>query len=195
MQSTIREATPHDAAALAVIYAPSVSDAPTSFELEPPGADEMERRRAAVAAWAPWLVLERGGEVLGFAYAQKHRERAAYQWCVDTSVYVRADATGRGIGRALYRALLPLLVLQGFRAAHAGVTLPNPASVRLHESFGFRPVGVFARTGWKMGAWHDVGWWQLELAPRVGEPAPLRPPAVARTLSGWAAALAGAVDR
>src|SRR5690349_19501587 len=124
MQSTIREAAPHDAAALAAIYAPSVSDAPTSFELEPPGGDEMERRRAA------------------------------YQWCVDTSVYVRADATGRGIGRALYRALLPLLVLQGFRAAHAGVTLPNPASVRLHESFGFQPVGVFAKTGWKMGAWH-----------------------------------------
>jgi L-amino acid N-acyltransferase YncA len=193
MERRVREATREDADALAAIYAPSVTGSAVSFEETAPAPSEMERRRAEIAAWAPYLALEEGDEVLGFAYASKHRERAAYRWSVDVSVYVRADQVGRGVGRTLYRALFPLLVLQGFRAAHAGITLPNPGSVRLHEAFGFRPVGVFARTGWKQGAWHDVGWWQLELLPREDEPATILSPDVARTRPAWAAALAGAV--
>jgi phosphinothricin acetyltransferase len=149
-----------DAAACAAIYAPSVTGAVTSFELVPPTAAEMAARIAAVLAWAPWLVLERNGEIAGYAYAGRHNVRAAYQWSVDTSVYVGEAHRGAGVGRALYERLLDLLRRQGFYVAHAGITLPNPASVRLHESFGFQPVGVYPAVGWKFGAWRDVGWWQ-----------------------------------
>ena len=107
----------------------------------------------------------------GYAYASRHRDRAAYQWSIDVSVYVRADAHRRGIGRALYAALLRIVVAQGFYNAYAGITLPNPASVGLHESFGFRPVGMYRRVGHKLGAWHDVGWWALDLQPRPASPA------------------------
>jgi len=183
----IRMATVSDGAAAAAIYRPYVTDAATSFEVEPPSADDMARRIGSVLALAPWLIYE---DALGYAYASRHHERAAYQWSVDVAVYVRAGHHRRGIGRALYDVLFPLLRLQGFFAAHAGVTLPNPGSVGLHEAFGFRPVGVYPAVGWKRGAWHDVGWWQLPLQPRP--PAPPPPPlplAEARALPAWPAAL------
>lgn len=172
-QLPIRIATAADAAQLSAIYAPIVAGTAISFELEPPSPAEFERRLAAVADFAPWLVWDEGGTLAGYAYASRHRERAAYRWCVDVSVYVRDGRRRGGVGRALYRSLLALLGLQGFCAAHAGVTLPNPASVGLHESLGFRPVGVYPKVGFKGGAWHDVGWWQLELRQRLGEPPPL----------------------
>jgi L-amino acid N-acyltransferase YncA len=172
----IRLAEPRDAAALAAIYAPSVRDTVTSFEIDPPDAAEMARRLAAVTTVAPWLVLEEDGRVCGFAYASRHRDRAAYQWCVDATVYVAAEAHRRGVGKALYRALFGLLAAQGFYAVHAGITLPNAASVGLHESLGFRPIAVYPKVGWKQHAWHDVGWWQLELRPREDGIAP-DPPA------------------
>ncbi len=166
-------ATPGDAAQLAEIYRPVVAGSAISFELEPPSPAEMEERLRAVLAHAPWLVCEEAGALAGYAYASKHRERAAYRWCVDVSVYIREGQRRGGVGRALYRSLFALLRLQGFCAAHAGVTLPNPASVGLHESFGFLPVGVYRKVGFKSGAWHDVGWWQLELRERRGEPPPV----------------------
>jgi phosphinothricin acetyltransferase len=186
----IRLAEARDGAALAAIYAPNVDGSATSFELEPPDAAEMQRRLAAVLEHAPWLVAERSGEVVGYAYATRHRDRAAYQWSVDVTVYVRADQHRRGVGRALYGSLFALLRLQGFYAAHAGVTLPNLGSVGLHESLGFRLVGVYPAVGHKLGAWHDVGWWQLALRERVGEPAPPLTLAAARASDGWPAALA-----
>lgn len=188
---TIRLATPADAAPIADIYAPIVAGTPISFELEPPTADEMARRIAAVLTFAPWLVCAEDGAVTGYAYAGRHHERAAYRWSLDLTVYVREGGRRSGVGTALYRALLALLRLQGFRAAHAGITLPNAASVGFHEAFGFRPVAVFPRVGWKAGAWYDVGYWQLELGERVGAPAePLGMDALVR-LPGFAAALAG----
>jgi L-amino acid N-acyltransferase YncA len=172
---TLRLATPADAPQVAEIYAPIVDRTPISFELEAPAASEMGRRIAAVLGFAPWLVCTEGDAVLGYAYASRHHERAAYRWSVDLSLYVREGARRGGVGRALYRALLALLRLQGFRAAHAGITLPNAPSVGFHEALGFRPVGVFPRVGFKQGAWHDVGYWQLELGDRAGAPAePLR---------------------
>jgi L-amino acid N-acyltransferase YncA len=185
----LRLAGAADAAAVASIYAPHVTDGLASFELVAPGPAEMAARIADTLAYAPWLVCERGGEIAGYAYASRHRDRAAYQWSCDVSVYV-ADAHRRGgVARALYAALFELLRLQGFYTAHAGITLPNPASVRLHESLGFAPIGVYPTVGFKFGAWHDTGWWRLPLRPCVGPPSPLRTPADLRDDPAWAAAL------
>jgi L-amino acid N-acyltransferase YncA len=128
----------------------------------------------------PWLACVAGDAVVGYAYASAHRARAAYQWAADVSAYVHPDWRGRRIGQALYTALLSILRLQGHYIAYAGIALPNPASVRLHESCGFVPLGIYRQVGFKLGAWHDVGWWQCELLPRAADPAPPTPlPALA----------------
>lgn len=176
---TIRDADPErDATACASIYAPHVEDNPISFEEQAPDAAEMSARIRRIRATHPWLVAERGGEVVGYAYACPHRQRTAYRWSVDVSVYVAAGHVGEGIGRALYSALFERLRAQRFRMAYAGITLPNPASVALHESLGFTQVGTMREVGWKLGAWRDVGWFQLELSPAGPEPPPepLPPP-------------------
>jgi L-amino acid N-acyltransferase YncA len=171
---TIRLATPDDDLAVAALYAPHVVDGIISFELAPPSAAEMRQRIVSTLRQTPWLVAESEGELSGYAYASKHRERAAYQWSLDASVYVAPAHQGRGIGRALYTSLFELVRLQGYYAVHAGISLPNAASVGLHEALGFVSVGVFRAVGHKLGGWHDVGWWQLELAPRQGVPDPPR---------------------
>jgi L-amino acid N-acyltransferase YncA len=107
-----------------------------------------------------WLVAESGGKVAGYAYGSPHRERAAYASSCDVAVYVDPAHSRRGIGRALYEALLPALANRGFHAAFAGIALPNDASVGLHEAIGFTPVGIYREVGWKLGQWRDVGWWQ-----------------------------------
>ena len=163
----IRPADPHrDAAACAAIYAPFVSDTPVSLEEEPPDTAELERRIASITASFPWLVAEDGGAAAAFAYASQHRPRASYRWAADVSVYVSPTHHRRGIGSALYRELLALIRAQGYRMACAGITVPNDASVRLHESLGFELVGIYRAIGYKLGAWRDVGWWQLPLAGR-----------------------------
>jgi L-amino acid N-acyltransferase YncA len=160
----IRDAEPaRDAAACARIYAPFVTDSAASFEERAPTPDEFEQRIARLSKTHPWLVAEDCGRVVGFAYGCPHRERPAYRWAADVSVYVAPEHHRRGLGRALYGELLPLLVRQGLHVACAGITLPNEASVALHESFGFRQVGVYRRIGFKRGAWRDVGWWALQL--------------------------------
>ena len=169
--STIRLATPDDAARVAAINAPAVTNSFISFELAAPDAAEMARRVERTLARTPWLVCDRAGVVLGYAYAGAHRERAAYQWSVDVSAYVRADARRGGVARALYASLFALLARQGFRNAYAGIALPNDASVALHHAVGFTPVGVYRGVGYKLGAWHDVAWLERALAPRVSDPA------------------------
>jgi len=171
----LRIATPDDAAAIRDIYAPSITDSVISFEAVVPSTAEMRSRISSTLAGTPWLVCERAGAVVGYAYASKHQARAAYQWSADASVYVSAAARRLGAGRSLYTALFTLIRLQGYRAVHAGITLPNAASVGLHEAFGFVPIGVYPKVGYKHGAWHPVGWWQLELAPRDGAPEPILP--------------------
>lgn len=172
MERRFRIATVADARELQEIYAPYVRDTCISFETEPPTVEEMALRIAAVSERWPWLVCEEGGRILGYAYASAHRARAAYRWSVDAAVYVQQGARRRGIGTALYGALFPLLRLQGFFNAYAGITLPNAASVGLHEAMGFRPVGVYRDVGYKMGAWRDVGWWHLALRKPTPEPVP-----------------------
>lgn len=159
----IRDATPADAAGLLEIYAPFVRDTAVSFELAAPSVAEFAARiEASRARWA-WLVAEERGRPVGYAYAGEHRVRGAYRYSVETSVYLDASHRGNGLGARLYRVLLPRLEARGFCNAYAGITLPNAASVRLHERVGFEAIGVFRRVGWKFGAWHDVGWWHLPL--------------------------------
>jgi L-amino acid N-acyltransferase YncA len=167
-----------DAAACAAIYAPFVRDTVISLEELPPGASEIAQRIRRISLTHPWLVAEDHAALAGFAYASPHHERASYRWSADVSVYLDLAYLRRGIGRELYRELFALLVRQGIRMVCAGITLPNDASVALHESLGFEFVGVYRRIGWKFGAWRDVAWWQLELvAPGPGAPAEPGPPA------------------
>jgi L-amino acid N-acyltransferase YncA len=175
----IRDADPaRDAAACADIYAPYVSETVISLEEVPPSPEQMRARIERVTARYPWLIAEEDGEAAGYAYAGEHRERAAYRWAADVTVYLSPAYFRRGIGSRLYTALFDLLVFQGVYVACAGVTLPNEASVGLHESMGFLPVGVYRRVAWKFGSWQDVGWWQLQLV-EPGDEAPdeLGPPA------------------
>ncbi len=161
---TIRIATPSDADAIAAIYAPIVQQTSISFEVEAPTADQMRDRIVKTLQDLPWLVSEdEQGKVNGYVYASKHRERAAYQWSVDTTAYIREDSRGQGVGKHLYRTLKQTLVKLGYFQAFAGIALPNAASVALHESVGFAPIGIYRDVGFKNGQWHDVGWWQCGL--------------------------------
>ena len=159
----IRRATPKDAPSIQAIYAPMVEHSAVSFEEVPPTINEMAERIASHTEAYPYLVAERSGLIVGYAYASQHRTRAAYRWSVDVSVYVASEGRRTGVGRALYDDLLPRLAELGYHAAFAGIGLPNPASIALHEAVGFEPVGVYREVGFKHGQWHDVGWWQCLL--------------------------------
>jgi L-amino acid N-acyltransferase YncA len=163
-----------DAEGILAIYAPIVRETSISFELEPPSPEQMRERIESTIQRFPWLVCESERGIEGYAYASRHRERAAYQWSVDVSVYVAADARRNGVGRSLYATLLGMLGDLGYRSALAGIALPNPASVGLHEAMGFQPIGIYQNIGYKLGAWHDVGWWQLKLREYRDEPDPPR---------------------
>jgi len=172
----IRFVVPADAEALARIYAPYVTETAISFETDPPSAREFEERIRSIASVYPWFVAEDEGNVAGYAYASRHKERAAYRFSVDFAVYVAQASRGRGIGKALYGRLIAAVRDLGYYNAYGVVTLPNERSVALHESFGFKPIGVFRNAGYKLGAWRDVGWWHLQLRePEVipKEPVPM----------------------
>ena len=190
----IRLATEDDAPACLAIYRPVVLDSVISFELEPPSREEMRRRIRSTLERTPWLLAEDAATVWGYAYAGPFRARPAYQWTTETTVYVQAGHRGKGVGKALYAALLGILRAAGYRSAVGGITLPNPASVALHETLGFRPVGSFKAAGFKFGAWYDVGFWQLELS---SDEAPVGPPCSLAALVGtpeWDAALDDGAD-
>ena len=171
----LRAATPDDAAAIAEIYAPFVTASVVSFETDPPDAAAIRARIEAGGALYPWIVAEEEGAMLGYAYATRFRERPAYRFTVETTVYLRADAAGRGLGSRLYAPLIATLEAQGFTQAIAAITLPNEASVRLHERLGFAPAGTYRQVGWKLDGWNDVGLWQRPLAPAATPPAEPRP--------------------
>jgi phosphinothricin acetyltransferase len=161
-----------DGDAVAAIYRPVVADTAISFETTPPSGDEMARRIEETVRSYPWLVCDVNGRMAGYTYATRHRMRGAYQWSVDTSVYIAEAYRGRGVGRGLYTSLFAILTAQGYFNAFAGIALPNPASVALHETMGFRPIGVYRRVGYKLNRWHDVGWWQLMLNQHEASPDP-----------------------
>jgi phosphinothricin acetyltransferase len=193
--ATLRLATPHDGAACAAIYRPYVEATAVSFEHAAPDAAEMTARIARTIQRTPWLVAEVDGRVRAYAYASRHRERAAYDWTAETTVYVDAALTGRGLGRAVMTALLAILRIQGFHLAVAGVTLPNAGSVALHRSLGFTRIGEFEAIGFKLGRWHDAEWYGLELGPRESDPPPVRPLPEIRATDGIRAALRGTPPR
>lgn len=167
----VRLATPEtDAAAVAKIYRPAVVSSLASFEERAPTADEMAGRMRAILERTPWLAAEEDGAVVGYAYAGPHHQRAGYRWSVNISVYVAAGHARRGIGRRLYDELLSILRRQRFVNVYAGITLPNPASIALHEAIGMRRIGVYEGVGYKLGAWHDVAWYHLRLADPVADP-------------------------
>jgi|SRR5829696_7282349 len=166
----VRLATAADGAPMAAIYAPYVVETAISFELVPPTALEMAARIERVTTHWPWLVVEVDGVVRGYAYATRHRDRPAYDWTTETTVYVDRAFHGRGLGRAAMRALIAVLRLQGFHLVVAGITAPNPGSFGLHRALGFSRVGAFDAIGWKSDAWHGVEFWALELSPRATVP-------------------------
>lgn len=169
-EANVRIADVADAQEIAAIYAPIVAATAISFEIDPPSVDEMAERIARTLRTHPWLVAERGGSVIGYAYAASHRDRAAYRWSVDVTVYVSEGARRTGVGRDIYGALMGVLRRQGFRSAFAGIALPNPGSVALHQALGFEPLGVYRQVGFKLGGWLDVGWWRLGLSDDPGPP-------------------------
>jgi phosphinothricin acetyltransferase len=172
----LRLATADDAAAIASIYAPYVTASAVSFETEPPDESEIRSRIEAGGALHAWLVAcDQADRVLGYAYATAFRARPAYRFTVETSVYLDPAAQGRGVGRALYSALIPLLEAQGFTQAIAAITLPNAPSARLHEALGFALAGTYRDVGYKLGEWRSVGLWQRALAPRTETPEEPRP--------------------
>jgi L-amino acid N-acyltransferase YncA len=175
----IRPAQPGDAAAIAAIYAPFVLSGTVSFESEAPDARAMRNRMTASDGLYPWLVATNGdgetGGVVGYAYAGRFRDRPAYHWTTETSIYLAGDAQQRGVGRLLYEALLDTLRAQGFVHAIGAIALPNDASIKLHEQVGFRRAGVIREAGFKFGRWIDVGFWQRELAEAASPPRPVRP--------------------
>jgi phosphinothricin acetyltransferase len=169
--TTVRPAEPADAVAVNAIYSPIVRDTAISFEVDAPSKQVMAGRIESTLVRYPWLVAERQGDLIGYAYAGEHRQRAAYRWSVDVTAYVAETARGSGVGRGLYTLLVEILRAQGFRAAFAGITLPNAASVALHESVGFEPLAIYREVGFKLGTWRDVGWWRLSLSASEGPPA------------------------
>ncbi|MBD8805490.1 arsinothricin resistance N-acetyltransferase ArsN1 family B [Pseudomonas syringae] len=163
MALKIRTAKVADAVTIQRIYAPIVSTTAISFEEIPPSAEGIAQRIATTLQTYPYLVAEEGGEIKGYAYASQHRARPAYRWAVDVTVYIAESARRQGVGRELYETLLPILEQQRFRAAYAGIAQPNEGSVGLHESLGFVLVGTYPEVGFKLGKWHDVGYWRLGL--------------------------------
>lgn len=171
--SPVRVARATDAGAIHAIYAPSVISNACTFETALPGVDVMRERMLDRLQDYPWLVWDDGGDVLAYAYAGRFRERAAYDWIAETSIYVSPVAQGRGIARALYGALLDVMILQGINSAVGVITLPGGASVAMHESMGFTPAGVWHQCGYKLGQWWDVGLWQKSLQAAATPPSPV----------------------
>jgi phosphinothricin acetyltransferase len=190
MPATIRLAMEDDAAAIREIYAPFCEKTIVSFEEVSPSADEIAARIRRVSPRFPWLVLDDDDLVAGYAYASAHHERAAYRWAVDAAVYVNPSFHRRGAGRALYMTLFDLLREQGFFKIYAIISLPNPASIGLHEAVGFRLVGIFSGVGYKFGAWHDVAHYQMALQPEQRNPEPPIPVSLLIGTNAWSDAVA-----
>jgi L-amino acid N-acyltransferase YncA len=167
----IRFASEADSASILEIYAPFITNTVITFEYEVPTVMEFTNRIANIQKKYPYLVCEIDGSIVGYAYASQFRERAAYDWSVDVTVYIKPQYHGRKIGKALYTALTEILVLQGYYSAFAGVTMPNIKSESLHLAMGFKPIGAYQNVGYKFGNWYDVKWFELKIQEYSASPA------------------------
>ena len=184
----IRLARDSDVGAIVEIFRPIVESTTISYEIRVPDQEEMARRVHETLQAYPWLVCELEGHVAGYAYAARHRISGAYQWSVDTTIYIGEAYRRRGVGRGLYESLFAILVAQGYVNAYAGISLPNQASVTLHEAMGFEQVGVYRGVAYKLGRWCDAGWWQRRLRERPQTPQPPRDDLAAMAQEpGWEA--------
>lgn len=168
----IRLATAADAAQILAIYAPYVEHTSITFETELPSVESFADRISTYLQQWPWLVCEKEGVIAGYAYGARYRERVAYQWSVESSVYIHDDFLRAGIASVLYGALFGILKVQGYRNVYAVINLPNDRSVALHERCGFRYFATYEQVGYKLGQWKNVGWWRLILNEFGDEPAP-----------------------
>ncbi len=168
----IRFATPADSSALLGIYAQYIGTSIT-FEDALPSETEFAERIAGISGFYPYLAAEESGGIIGYAYAHRHMERAAYQWNAELSVYLDRNFTERGLGKRLYRILIEILKLQGIRNVYGGVTAPNPRSEAMHESLGFLPLGTYHNAGYKNGKWSDVTWFEKRIAAYTDNPQPI----------------------
>lgn len=179
MTVLVRDADPAtDGVHCAAIYEPYVRDTVISFETEPPTADDMSARISESQKGYPWLIAELDGAAVGYACGTRHHERAAYAWAVNVAIYLDPAARGQGTGTKLYGDLLRRLTDQGYKTAIAGIALPNAASTAIHERFGFTSIGIYRKIGFKHGAWRDVEWLELALAPQGEEGRPPAPPSL-----------------
>lgn len=168
----IRLAEESDAAEILAIYAPYIKETNITFEYEVPSVTDFRERIRETARHYPYLVCLVEGKIVGYAYAHKQMERAAYQWNAELSVYIAAEAQHRGIGKALYSALIEILKLQNVQNIYAIVTSPNPNSEKLHQYFGFRTIGLYPKTGYKFGQWLDVSWLEKSIGRHETNPEP-----------------------
>ena len=186
----IRFAVPADSTALLRIYAQYI-DTPITFEYVLPSEAEFAARVADISRNYPYLICEEAGQILGYAYAHRQAERAAYQWNAELSVYLDRTCTAQGLGGRLYTTLIELLKLQKIRTVYGCVTMANEPCRKLHQKLGFELLGVYHKTGYKLGQWWDVGWYEKSIAPYGGDPEPPRsirevpPEQIARILRSW----------
>lgn len=170
-----RRVTEDDVTQILTIYAPYVVDSVISFEYEVPNEEDFKQRIRSIAAEYPYFVCEMNGQIIGYAYAHRHMERAAYQWNAEISIYIRQGFTGKGLGKKMCHTLIELLRLQGIRNVFSCVTIPNERSVHLHQSMEFSTEGIFQDAGYKCGKWQTIAWFRKNIAPYTNEPAPFLP--------------------
>ena len=163
MTAHIRQAATDDAAGIVEIYRPIVENTAVSFEVAVPSVADIASRIESILASHQWLVAEVEGDIAGYAYASPHRAREAYRYATEVSAYVHPDHQQRGLARDLYTALFEAVRELGYHGAYAAITLPNEASIALHQSCGFTEIGTFHEVGYKFDAWHDVSWWQRRI--------------------------------
>lgn len=189
MANVIRLATRKDAPQIIEIYSPFCTQTAVSFETAAPSEQDMVERILSITERYPWLVCEYDGRIRGYAYASRHRERAAYRWSVDVATYVHPSSRRQGVGTTLCLVLFDLLRQQGIFKAYAGVTLPNPSSIEMQQRLGFRSVGTYHGVGYKLGYWHDVSWWELSLQAETANPPEPKPLSAFLNTDGWANAI------
>lgn len=170
---TMRFALESDTEEILKIYTPYIKETVITFEFEVPSVDEFRKRLKEIATDYPYIVCLADGKIIGYAYAHRHMERAAYQWNAELSVYVERTCLRCGVGKALYGALIEILKLQNIGNVYGCVTFPNENSEKLHQYFGFNRVGIFHSTGYKDGAWRDVAWYEKTIGNKELEPKPL----------------------